>query len=70
MRRYCFAARSNQPTVALKGADGGDLRSFQALGARELRQRGDRLIARVAHHHVGDDVRVLDKDLHEASPGA
>jgi hypothetical protein len=45
---------------ALKGADGGDLRSFQALGARELRQGGDRLIARVAHHHVGDDVRVLD----------
>jgi hypothetical protein len=41
-------------------ADGGDLGSFQPLRARELCQRGDRLIARVAHHDVGDHIRVLD----------
>jgi hypothetical protein len=44
----------------LEGADGSDLRGFQALRAGELGQGGNGLVARVAHHDVGDDVRVLD----------
>lgn len=42
------------------GIGRGDLGGFQAFGMGELRQCGDRLIAGVAHHHLGDDVRVLD----------
>jgi hypothetical protein len=44
----------------LEGADGGDLRGFQPLRTGELRQSRDCLITWVAHHHVGDDVRVLN----------
>jgi hypothetical protein len=46
---------------ALKAADGSDLRLLpDAQGVRELLKRGDRLIARIADHDVGDDVRVVD----------
>ena len=44
----------------LEGTDRGDLRRLQVLRAGELRQSGDRLVTRVAHHDVGDDVCVLD----------
>ena len=40
--------------------EGVPLRRFQTLSARELLKRGDRLIARIADHDVGDDVRVID----------
>jgi len=44
----------------LEGTDRGDLRRLQVLRPGELRQSGDRLVTRVAHHDVGDDVCVLD----------
>src|SRR5262249_27728713 len=44
----------------LEGADRSDLRGFKPLRAGELRQSEDCLITRIAHHDVGDDVRVFD----------
>src|SRR3984885_2963757 len=44
----------------LEAAYAGDLRRLEVLGAREVREDGDRLVVRIAHHHVRDSVRVRD----------
>jgi len=54
---------------ALERADRNDLYGLQLLRAGGLRQRPDRLVPGVTHHHVGDDIRVLENlALHNCLP--
>jgi hypothetical protein len=54
--------RAIEPADAgmLERTDRSDLSGRQLLCAGELLQRRDRLVTRVTHHHIGDDIRVLD----------
>jgi hypothetical protein len=58
---------------ALERADGGDLRGFEAFGAGELRQHGDRLIARIAHRrsdaYAAVSLMYLDVKITTGGPG-
>src|SRR5205823_3233237 len=67
--RYCFAARSNQPTPRPgEGAHRGDLGGTQPVLADQGGQLADRLITRREHRNQGRRAAVVESlPPHEAS---
>jgi hypothetical protein len=53
-----MSAIASSGCITLRSSAGFSVALPDPLIARELLKRGDRLIARIADHDVGDDVRV------------